>query len=407
MLRNRLIQVLITILSAIVLSYCISFISNKVNFLERFTIAINDIDFSDLYYQSRKAPAKDTNIVIVNIGNRGRAELAGMLKTISDNNPRVIGIDVFFNDDPDKHRDSLPETKLLSATFQSIHNAVLASAYRGTDDKGRDLIEEQSPVIKRYVIQSLVNLNIAVDDPNQGTVRSFDPVTNVNGVDILSFGFSVASFWDKSLLAFAKGGDMFVNWYGYVNRDDAPDSLRIFTAFNWDQIEQGLFKRSAIENKIVILGFLGENISDCSLEDKFYSPLNDKMIGRSLPDMWGVEVHANIIKMIIDRGFISHSKTRDFLVNYGMITVLVFLLIWIYGRYERQYSIVSKIAVIVFLDVLAFAAIGLFMVTHGEAKILVGDGLFVMVFIPDTYEFLQSNLFNRKRKEMTEVRHGK
>jgi len=33
--------------------------------------------------------------------------------------------------------------------------------------------------------------------------------------------------------------------------------------------------------------------------------------------------------------------------------------------------------------------------SDGGIKILYGNGLFVMLFLPDTYEFLVNNLFNR------------
>jgi hypothetical protein len=50
---------------------------------------------------------------------------------------------------------------------------------------------------------------------------------------------------------------------------------------------------------------------------------------------------------------------------------------------------------IVFIDALAFSAIGLFIQSGGSFKILIGRGLLIMLFLPDTLEFLENNLFSR------------
>jgi CHASE2 domain-containing sensor protein len=149
------------------------------------------------------------------------------------------------------------------------------------------------------------------------------------------------------------------------------------------------------------LGFLGEIIGDYVPGDIFFTPLNKKIIGRSLPDMYGVVVHANIIKMILDKEFIYHSKTADFLFNLTFITLLTLMLLWIQSKFTNQYSILSKIALVIFIDILILGAIGLFSVTNGGVKFLIADGLFVMLFLPDTYEFLDNNIFKKLNRDST------
>lgn len=389
--RTNVFKVILTIVGSTILSFLISFISEKVNVLEKFTTAVNDIDFTDLFYQYKSYPKADDTIVIVNIGYKNRAELAEMIKIISSNEPKVIGGDIFF----DQEADTLDVigTSLLSNQIRSINNLVLASAYLGKTDDGVGITARQSPMIREYIKEGIVNLNIATDDPEYGTVRSFRPVTHINEAKYLSFGFLVASFLDSTVLNHANEGEMMIRWYGYGNRN--AYNQRIFKTFEAHQITSGEYEKSDIQGKIVLLGFLGEKVGDYVPGEIFFTPLNKKMIGRSLPDMYGVEVHANIIKMIVNKDFIFHSNTTDFLLNLVFISTFTLILFWIQSRYTNQYSILSKIALILFADLLILGTIGLFSVTNGDVKFLIADGLFVMLFLPDTYEFLDNNVFKK------------
>ncbi len=389
--QSKVFKVILTIVGSVILSFVISFVSEKVNILEKFTIAVTDVDFTDLYYQYKSKPKADDNIIIVNIGYKNRAELARIIKIISNNEPKVIGGDIFFDQEVDTI--DVIGTDLLSNEVKSINNLVLASAYQGETDDGVGRIARQSPMIGKYVKEGIVNLNIATDDPEYGTVRSFKPVTDINETKHLSFGFLVASFLDSTVLKYAIESEMMIRWYGYGNRNS--DSLRIFKTFDSNHILNGEFEKQDIKGKIVLLGFMGETVGDYVPGDIFFTPLNKKIIGRSLPDMYGVEVHANIIKMIADKEFIFHSKTTDFLFNLTFIIIFTLMLFWIQSRYANQYSILSKTALIIFVDLLILGAIGLFLVTNGDLKFLIADGLFVMLFLPDTYEFLDNNVFKK------------
>jgi CHASE2 domain-containing sensor protein len=389
--KSRVFKVVLTIVGSAILSFIISFVSEKVNILEKFTTAINDVDFTDLYYQYKPHPKADDNIIIVNIGYKNRTELAELIKIISKNDPGVIGGDIFFDQEVDT-LDAIG-TNLLSNEIRSINNLVLASSYQGETDEGVGIFARQSPTIREYVNEGIVNLNIATDDPEYGTVRSFKPVTDINGVKHLSFGFLVASFFDSTVLKYANEDEMMIRWCGYGNRN--ADGLRIFKTFDYYQIMNGEFEKQDIQGKIVLLGFMGALVGDYVPGEIFFTPLNKKIIGRSLPDMYGVEVHANIIKMIIDKEFIFHFRMTDFLFNLVIITIFTLVLFWIQSSYPGQYSILSKVVLIIFADLLILGAIGLFSLSNGSLKFLIADGLFVMLFLPDTYEFLDNNVFKR------------
>ena len=58
--------------------------------------------------------------------------------------------------------------------------------------------------------------------------------------------------------------------------------------------------KSLLKNKIVILGYIGTPTgNEYDVEDKHFTPLNKITAGKSIPDMFGVVVHANIITMLM------------------------------------------------------------------------------------------------------------
>ena len=75
----------------------------------------------------------------------------------------------------------------------------------------------------------------------------------------------------------------------------------------FDEIIDAEFQLSKVENKIVLVGSLGSviNNDDSNFgEDHFYTPLNPRSSWRSYPDMYGLIVQANILRMVLDKDFI-------------------------------------------------------------------------------------------------------
>ena len=58
--------------------------------------AIKEVNLSDFYFSGLQSPVVDTNIVLVNIEDLGRKDIAALVDKIYKVNPAVIGLDVFF-----------------------------------------------------------------------------------------------------------------------------------------------------------------------------------------------------------------------------------------------------------------------------------------------------------------------
>jgi len=85
-----------------------------------------------------------------------------------------------------------------------------------------------------------------------------------------------------------------------------------------------------IEGKIVLLGYMGSTINTHSVFDKFYTPMNPNYIGRAEYDMFGIVVHANIIRMILDQDYIDEAEDwldilASLLIGYFCIAFFAFV----------------------------------------------------------------------------------
>jgi CHASE2 domain len=109
----------------LIITFSISYIPIKFEFTKPIRQGFLGFDIYDLYYSGKhlKNTTRDTNIVIVEIGN-DRATIADQIILIQKYSPAVIGIDAVF----DKEGEPLENIKLLQAIQQS-NNIIFASKY--------------------------------------------------------------------------------------------------------------------------------------------------------------------------------------------------------------------------------------------------------------------------------------
>ena len=72
-------------------------------------MALKDFDFNDIAYaklEKGKSDSIDRRIVIINSGELDRAELGFLIETINAYKPKVIGLDIYFEDGKDAVKDS-------------------------------------------------------------------------------------------------------------------------------------------------------------------------------------------------------------------------------------------------------------------------------------------------------------
>jgi CHASE2 domain-containing sensor protein len=301
--------------------------------------AFADFEMTDYAFSNlRPDPKVEDRIVLVNIGNLGRMEVAQQISIISRYKPKVIAIDGFFNCEGGLYdtlncpqlKDTLANLFLANA-IKEAGNVVLVSKLLQTDSLQRtgdsdiyDSLEYSDPHFSGVATNAYASL--PTDAKYQEDVklcRSFFPKVNVNGKDELAFSVATSMKFDsiktKKFLSRNKYEEL-VNFRGNfeiqevkvtdINKQDVESSgfTGMYTALDIADVFTENFDSTLLKDKIVLMGFLGDYFGDPSWGDKFFTPLNKKVAGRANPDMFGLVVHANIIAMILNEDYIDELK---------------------------------------------------------------------------------------------------
>jgi CHASE2 domain-containing sensor protein len=299
--------------------------------------ALGQFDLTDHAFSNlRPIPNPDERVVLVNIGNLTRREIAQELQIINKYKPRVIGIDSYFNCEGGL-RDSINcpalldtlGNLLLSDAMQQARNVVLVSkllpktltAKNPDADHFYDSIEYSDPLFSDFASNAFANL--PTDANYQEDIkqcRSLIPSYTVNGKIQYAFSVQLAMKYDslKAMKFLARNNDEeLINFRGNAETVD----VRLKTLQN-QELEQSHFRllcydidvkdimsenfdAKLFKDKIVIMGFLGDHFGDPAWEDKYFTPLNKSVAGRANPDMFGPVIHANSVIMILNEDYIN------------------------------------------------------------------------------------------------------
>lgn len=374
-------------------------ILRNLEFLNPVEEAFSDFDLTDLVFSKFKGGQDaETDITVVNIGNLDRAGIAAMINIINQHKPKVIGLDVQLEFASDSTQDAM-----LADAFSKVDNLVMVSELRPNPNpkiKKIDHIKTNYNLFTQHAHTAFANF-ITQGAGNQidlTSVRSFSPKEKIAKViytsgeqkfDTVSFkkvkrkgkpdmeyafGVKIAElFKPESAKKFlARNRDYeWINFRGNVSLDGATK----FNVLDVMQVMTEQFEPNAIiKDKIVLLGFMGASLQSRSFDDKLFTPLNDKYMGRGAPDMYGVVVHANIISMILHGNFINDSPAW---VNYGVSLLIILFTIMIFSYIFIKVGVwYDALTIFIqFLIVIGISALMIFVFFKSETKLDLSVGL--------------------------------
>lgn len=327
------------------------FIAVNISALDPFEKAFKDFRFTDLYYSNKfYKPEYSSQIIIVNVGHHDRSTIAFGIEKIAAHKPAVIGVDIVFRDQREPESDMILKEAFL--------NPSIVSAY---------YIDEGKSKGNHTYFSSPSNYSGFINFDNyeqDGVIREFLGVQGNN----YSFPVQVA------LKAKAISPDD-------VN-DQLSESLPIrytgntddFLKFDLDEIIAS-DSIPALNNSIVLMGYLGQNEFD--IEDKHYTPLNPRYVGKSIPDMHGVVIHANIIKMLTqDKFLMKIPKIISYFVAFLICWLLTFLIMLLHKRNELVADVVVKVLQLLLVIIIVYFAV---LMLHRNIYILVTPILLLAV----------------------------
>lgn len=375
---NYYIEASIVTTITVILFYFFSSFSLNIDFLDPIENTISDIELTDLYFNIFKDNRKDidTNIVLVNFGDMNRLEIANTVKIINKYSPKVIGIDAFFSKPSILRVDDVVDT-----IFSNTKNLVLVSLLHSKEPDS--FTDTSTTVIPPYfnnnISHGYANLK---EDRAYRTIRNYRPTIQIGNKKYPSFAARIVQLYSTELydnLLNLGNSEEVINYIGKRNK---------FYNISAEKILKEQQKFNFLKNKIVLLGYIGNKnsvINQNDNEDKFYTPLNKKYIGRGRPDMYGVVIHANIISMIIRNDYITNFNNlgkKILMLVLFYVNSLIFLVLYYHNH--DLYSSLSKVVIIFesfILMFLSFLLLNSFYLKVELKPIFIG-----LVFLPDILE---------------------
>lgn len=395
--------------------------------------ALGDMEITDIAFsQIRKDPPIDTNIVIVNIGELPRGGIGQQIMTLNHFKPKVIALDIIFACDggftdsvscPGLY-DTLGNMIFGEAIRQAEGRMVLAHKLWQTKKLVRELgdvqvydsLEHTDGYLRQNAYEGFVNLDTDADSQEDLKVcRALNPLITVNGNPELAFSVKIAMLYDSvKTKKFLNRGNFLepINYRGnIVDWHGASTYAGRYPVLDWDQaLDTTMFVGGMIKDKIVIMGFLGEDLRDTSWDDKFITPLNKNYAGKTRPDMYGVVVHANAVSMILNEDYVDELAEWQQWAIAILITFLnVALFSLIHIRIPKWFDALSIVLQLVQILLFTFAMVYIF--TAANFKLNLTVTMVALALVGTCYEIYESvvkTLFQtvRRRRWITKRRKG-
>ena len=349
--------------------------------LQPLDAAVEDFDMVDLYYSQLKGSEGhfSKNVIIVNIGDAGRAEIAELIEIVSEGQPAAVGIDIFFDGTRGDNSDSL-----LASALSENPNVVMATFFDGTNG-----IKASAPEFYNGLTGFA---NFVGDDPRFSTIREFSPTLDFGDLEVNSLSVQLAK------LVQPDKAEAFLKRSKPVEEIKFMGNLDAFLFLEKDQVLNFEVDPDIFEGKVVLIGFMGNTIGDAyNVEDRFFTPLNEKISGRSLPDMNGIVIHANIIEMILTENWVNGMPPRVKVLVSVLITYLhVLLYMFLILKWELYFDALSKILQLVSIIIMVYIVFLAF--HHQNFRLDITLGLLGIALAADVlfvYEAIVNTIYKR------------
>jgi CHASE2 domain-containing sensor protein len=306
--------------------------------------ALVDFDFNDIAYaklgKNSNTPL-DNRIIVVNIGTADRAQIAGMIESISAARPKVIGVDASFNGPREPQSDAL-----LQQVLQTTPRLVAASRLNWSK-KGN--VEDKGFFSNTHNQFGYVNF-VGEDG---GTIRYFSPSEQFGDQQFHCFSATLLKEADPDCYKRLAKRDRELETIHYKRRSGQ------YLVVNGEDLLAQKVSGTLFQNKYVLLGYVSPTDND--VEDKHFTPMNYQFAGKALPDMNGVIIHANILSMMLDGDYV---RKLPGWINWLIIILIAWLHITLFIRYYIEdhlwFHLAAKVAQIASAILFVYLSIMLF-----------------------------------------------
>ncbi len=289
-----------------------------------------DIEVSDFYNRvigGTKNKSLDENIVIVNIDSLvERKDLAELIQQVNACAPRLIAVDVIF----EEHKDSIGDLLLMN-TLRDTKNLLMAQALNPyTMIPEQDLITEEFPKALRGIINLTENVRY-------GIIRDFTPFFGMEE-EYMSFPCAIVDMVKPDVI-------------DKVKKRDKDEETIFFSPTEFYVIDPSNIANNmvSLKDKIVLIGTVTDPL------DLHRTPIDD--------DYPGIMLQAQAVSMLL------HNKLiREFsdVINWilAIVSCLLMTCIYVYMDTSNMQNIGSRIVPILWMLLIVW--IGCYAFSHWQ-----------------------------------------
>lgn len=309
-----------------ILFYAINISFKPFNYISN---TVKDINLNDMYFSSVANNMVDTNIIVINIEDINRKGIADLLNKISDANPRVIGLDVFFS----IHNKTEHDEYVKNTLHRLRDKLVIAVNY----DKEGNLDQNFWQFDHTY---NIGHAGILTNEQNTSVVREFNKKIISQDREVWSFASKIAKKYDIERFNILKKRKFDNEKINYIGNTQAFRSINHSDLMNFSKSDLEL-----LYDKIVLVGFFGgKTKSTDDLKDMYYTPVGFEISANRNPDMYGLIIHANILSMILNDKYINQaSNVFVYIISFIITFIHVWFFTYFFVKKHLYYHVFAKL----------------------------------------------------------------
>lgn len=334
----------------------------------------------------------DDRVFVINSEITDRAKVAQTVDFLARHNAKAIGVDLFF----DSLKLDYSDTLLHKVSHQFDHIIFANSHSAELQNINHDSIMSDSFLVP-FSAQYFVNL--ASDDGY--TVRSFEPFCKIRNEEIPAFAVALADLYKPGVVSQLKSRNSKKEWINFrrnqfrrIGSGNVLEAIPHYGIISMSKFlsDTNLYLVNYFKDKTVLIGFCNGE-TDQVLKDFYYTPLNRETSRRSLPDMNGVIIHANIISMLLDHDFV-YELSAFWLYLIGFALFLFNYYIFIEILKKHLYFNLAFIRLIQLIEFLIAFSVGVWLLSAYSIKISFVLLATIIIMSYEFYEFYSHKVKN-------------
>lgn len=307
----------------------------NMHYLDPFNNGLKDYEITDIVYAYLGRPTEFTEdrIVIINSGRPDRARLAALVDKLHLAGAKTIGLDFYFS-----QTSGLTADTLLQQSIQRADNVVLACTLKD-EDLTDDRLEGISGVDTFFSNYAPIGFGNFPSNSSK-TVRVFSPWEMVNDQIVPAFSTAIMGIYDPEVQSdFLKRGRALEHIFYTGHKPD-------FISNNLDQVLDSMTVeelRLTCQDRIVLVGYAPDDQWANPLLDRHYTPTNQHYDTKSIPDMYGIVIHANVLSMMLNQTYIYNvPKWLTYLISILICYANVLFFQLIFRRFHQSFHGITR-----------------------------------------------------------------